>query len=110
MTAVVIGTGTRTMFAKTTTLTSQAVKTSGMRKTISKVLCILVGFAVALDAIILVDGMVIYRPFLDSLLFSLILLVASIPIAMPVVLAVIMALGALGLAKKNAIVTRFCLS
>jgi H+-transporting ATPase len=107
MTAVVTGTGTRTMFGKTATLTSQAVKTSGMQKVISKVLYILVGFAVALDAIILVDGVVVHTPFLDSLLFSLILLVASIPIAMPVVLTVTMALGALELAKKNAIVTRF---
>ena len=45
-------------------------------------------------------------PILDTLEFALVLLVAAIPVAMPTVLSVTMAVGARLLAKKEAIVTR----
>ncbi len=45
--------------------------------------------------------------FIEILKFSLVLIVASIPVALPVVLSVLMALGALRLAKKNAVVKNF---
>ena len=107
MDAVVIGTGKGTLFGKTTTLTSDAVKTSNMQKITDKVLYFLVAIAIVLDIIIFIDGIVLHTNLLDDLLFALILLVASIPIAMPVVLTMTMALGTVELSKKNAIVTRF---
>ncbi|MFG1389602.1 plasma-membrane proton-efflux P-type ATPase [Acidiplasma aeolicum] len=107
MDAVVIGTGKGTLFGKTTTLTSEAVKTSNMQKITDKVLYFLVAIAIALDIIIFIDGIILHTNLLDDLLFALILLVASIPIAMPVVLTMTMALGTVELSKKNAIVTRF---
>jgi H+-transporting ATPase len=45
-------------------------------------------------------------PFLTTLEFALVLLVAAIPVAMPTVLSVTMAVGARLLAKQEAIVTR----
>ena len=50
----------------------------------------------------------IYRgdPILTTLQFALVLTVAAIPVAMPTVLSVTMAVGARLLAKKKAIVTR----
>ena len=107
MDAIVIGTGKGTLFGKTTTLTSEAVKTSNMQKITDKVLYFLVAIAVILDAVIFIDGIILHTNLLEDLLFALILLVASIPIAMPVVLTMTMAIGTVELSKKNAIVTRF---
>ncbi len=45
-------------------------------------------------------------PMLTTLQFALVLMVAAIPVAMPTVLSVTMAVGARLLAKKQAIVTR----
>jgi H+-transporting ATPase len=47
-----------------------------------------------------------HNPVLDTLEFCLVLLVAAIPVAMPTVLSVTIAVGARLLAKKEAIVTR----
>ena len=50
----------------------------------------------------------IYREesILEMLRFALVLIVAAIPVAMPAVLAITMAIGALNLAKKEAVVTK----
>jgi len=46
-------------------------------------------------------------PFMESLSFILVLAIASIPVALPTVLSVTMAIGARDLAKKKAIVSNF---
>ena len=62
--------------------------------------------AVAMVAVII--GLGIYRgnPILTTLQFALVLTVAAIPVAMPTVLSVTMAVGARLLAKKQAIVSK----
>ena len=52
-------------------------------------------------------GLFRHDPILNTLEFAFVLLVASIPVAMPTVLSVTMAVGARKLAKKEAIVTGF---
>ena len=66
----------------------------------------LIILAVVLVAVII--AVAIYRgdPILTTLQFALVLTVAAIPVAMPTVLSVTMAVGARLLAKKEAIVTR----
>jgi H+-transporting ATPase len=66
----------------------------------------LIILAVVLVATII--GFAIFRgdPILTTLQFALVLTVAAIPVAMPTVLSVTMAVGARLLAKKKAIVTR----
>jgi H+-transporting ATPase len=66
----------------------------------------LIILAVALVAVII--GFAIYRgdKILETLQFALVLTVAAIPVAMPTVLSVTMAVGARLLAKKKAIVSR----
>ena len=56
----------------------------------------------------MIIGFAIYRgdPILTTLQFALVLTVAAIPVAMPTVLSVTMAVGARLLAKKQAIVSR----
>lgn len=106
MNALVVNTGESTFFGHTAHLVASASNVTGLSKIISKIVYFLVGLAVALGLISFYYGIVLGFPILDDLLFLLILLVASIPIALPVVLTVTMALGALSLAKKRAVVSR----
>jgi H+-transporting ATPase len=104
--AMVYATGTRTYFGKTAELVQQAHTISHFQKAVLKIGDYLIVLAVALVAIILAVSLLRHNPVLDTLEFCLILLVASIPVAMPTVLSVTMAVGARLLAKSQAIVTR----
>ena len=57
-------------------------------------------------AVIIVVSIIRGDPILTTLQFALVLTVAAIPVAMPTVLSVTMAVGARLLAKKKAIVSR----
>jgi len=106
MEALVTHTGANTYFGKTTKLVSSAKNVSHFQKavlTIGNYLIYLsLGLAVVLFAVMLLRGA---SP-LTLLQFALILVVAAIPVAMPAVLSVTMAIGAQALAKMKAIVTR----
>ena len=95
-----------TYFGKTAQLVQEAHTVSHFQKAVLKIgnyLIILAGVLVA--AIITVA---IFRgdPILTTLQFALVLTVAAIPVAMPTVLSVTMAVGARLLAKKKAIVSK----
>ncbi|MGD0540665.1 MAG: plasma-membrane proton-efflux P-type ATPase, partial [Tepidisphaeraceae bacterium] len=79
---------------------------SHFQKAVLKIGNYLIILAVALVAAIVIVA--IYRgdPILSTLQFALVLTVAAIPVAMPTVLSVTMAVGARLLAKKQAIVSR----
>ncbi len=104
--ALVYGTGTRTYFGKTAKLVQQAKTASHFQKAVLKIGNYLIILAVALVAVII--GVAIFRgdPILTTLQFALVLTVAAIPVAMPTVLSVTMAVGARLLAGKQAIVSR----
>lgn len=104
--ALVYGTGTNTYFGKTAQLVQDAHTVSHFQKAVLKIGNYLIMLAVALVAIII--GVALFRgdPLLVTLQFALVLTVAAIPVAMPTVLSVTMAVGARLLAKKEAIVSR----
>src|SRR5664280_1781059 len=104
--ALVYATGTHTYFGKTAQLVQEAHTVSHFQKAVLKIGNYLIILAVALVAAII--GVAIFRgdPILTTLQFALVLTVAAIPVAMPTVLSVTMAVGARLLAKKQAIVTR----
>ena len=104
--ALVYGTGGNTYFGKTAQLVQEAYTVSHFQKAILKIGNILIIFALILISLIV--AVAIYRgdPILTTLQFALILTVAAIPVAMPTVLSVTMAVGARMLAKKEAIVSR----
>jgi H+-transporting ATPase len=87
-------------------LVQEALTVSHFQKAVLKIGNYLIILAVALVAVII--GFAIYRgdPILTTLQFALVLTVAAIPVAMPTVLSVTMAVGARLLAKKQAIVSR----
>ncbi|MFX1327864.1 MAG: plasma-membrane proton-efflux P-type ATPase [Promethearchaeota archaeon] len=106
MNGVVVGTGLNTFFGKTTKLVEEAKTKSHFQKAIVKIGNYLIIIAVALVIIVLVVGIVRAETFLSLLQFALVLIVAAIPVALPAVMMVSMAVGAMELAKKKAIVSR----
>jgi H+-transporting ATPase len=104
--AIVYATGTNTYFGKTAQMVQSAHTVSHFQKAVLKIGDYLIVLAVALVAVILVDSLIRGDKVLTTLEFCLVLMVAAIPVAMPTVLSVTMAVGARLLAKKEAIVTR----
>jgi H+-transporting ATPase len=104
--ALVYGTGANTYFGKTAQLVQEAHTVSHFQRAVLKIGNYLIILAVVLVAAIVVVAIVRGDPILTTLQFALVLTVAAIPVAMPTVLSVTMAVGARLLATKKAIVTR----
>ncbi len=104
--ALVYATGAKTYFGKTAQLVAEAHTVSHFQRAVLKIGDYLIVLAVFLVAVIITGALFRGDPILSTLEFALVLLVAAIPVAMPTVLSVTMAVGARLLAKKKAIVTR----
>jgi len=104
--AMVYATGANTYFGKTAQLVQEAQTVSHFQRAVLKIGDYLIVLAVVLVVLIVAVALFRADPLLDTLEFALVLLVAAIPVAMPTVLSVTMAVGARLLAKKEAIVTR----
>ena len=104
--AIVYATAANTYFGKTAQLVQEAHTVSHFQRAVLRIGNYLILLAAAL--VILILGVALFRgdPMLITLQFALVLTVAAIPVAMPTVLSVTMAVGARLLAKKEAIVTR----
>src|SRR5271156_3534059 len=104
--ALVYATGTKTYFGKTAQLVQESHTVSHFQKAVLKIGNYLIILAVALVAVIITVAIFRGDPILTTLQFALVLTVAAIPVAMPTVLSVTMAVGARLLAKKQAIVSK----
>ncbi len=103
---LVYGTGANTYFGKTAQLVQEAHTVSHFQRAVLKIGDYLIVLAVGLVAVIIAVALFRGDPLLTTLQFALVLTVAAIPVAMPTVLSVTMAVGARLLAGKQAIVTR----
>jgi H+-transporting ATPase len=103
--ALVYATGQHTYFGKTAHLVQSTHTVSHFQRAVLKIGNYLIVIALALVSIILVVAVIRHDPLLTTVEFALVLTVAAIPVAMPTVLSVTMAVGARLLAKKEAIVT-----
>ena len=108
MVAVVTSTGLNTFFGTTVALVAKAEKQqrSHFQKAVINVGNFLILISLAMVGVIILAGIFRHDPLLEVLRFALVLTVASIPVALPAVLSVTMAVGALRLAKQQAIVSR----
>jgi len=108
MVAKVTATALNTYFGKTVGLVAKAEKEESghFQKMVIKVGDFLIFMTIFLIGIIIWHGVARHEPLLDLLIFALILTISAIPVAMPAVLTVTMALGARVLATKEAIVTK----
>jgi H+-transporting ATPase len=99
--AMVYATGANTYFGKTVQLVEEAHTVSHFQKAVLKIGNYLIVLAAVLVALIVTVALLRHDPVLDTLEFAMVLLVAAIPVAMPTVLSVTMAVGARLLAKKT---------
>ena len=106
MVALVTATAGNTFFARTAKLVEGAGAVSHFQKAVMRVGDYLIFIGLGLSIILVVVELIRGLPLMDLVQFVLILVVASIPVAMPAVLSVTMALGALALSRKKAIVSR----
>jgi H+-transporting ATPase len=104
--ALVYATGANTYFGKTAQLVQEAQTVSHFQRAVLKIGNYLIMLAAGLVAVIIAVAIFRGDPMLTTLQFALVLTVAAIPVAMPTVLSVTMAVGARLLARKQAIVTR----
>ncbi|HEV3026780.1 MAG TPA: HAD-IC family P-type ATPase, partial [Planctomycetota bacterium] len=105
-TAVVILTGVRTFYGRTTELVESARPRLHLEEVVSKVvrwLFVIVGSLVGMAV-----GVSLWRgiPLLEILPLALVLLLSAVPVALPVMFTVSMAVGALELARKGVLITR----
>jgi H+-transporting ATPase len=106
MNALVYGTGENTFFGKTAKLVAEAKTDSHFQKAVVKIGDYLIALNFVLVSLVVVVGIFRHQSIWELLQFALVLTVASIPAAMPAVLSVTMAVGALALSKKKAIVSK----
>ncbi len=104
--ALVYATGANTYFGKTAQLVQDAHTVSHFQRAVLKIGNYLIILAVALVAVIIAVAIFRGDPILTTLQFALVLTVAAIPVAMPTVLSVTMAVGARLLARKKTIVSK----
>ena len=106
MRGVVTATGMNTYFGKTAQLVQTAQQHSHFQRAVLKIGNFLILSTLALVAIIVIFALFRHEPLLRTVEFALILTVAAIPVALPTVLSVTMAVGAERLAAMKAIVSR----
>ena len=108
MLAVVINTGANTNFHTVVALVAKASleERSHFQKMVIKIGNFLILITVALIVLIIMVSLFRHEPFLEIARFALVLTVASIPVALPAVLSVTMAVGAINLARHRAIVSK----
>ncbi len=104
--ALVTATGGNTYFGRTAALVGEAGGASHFQKAILKIGDYLILLAIGLVILILAAALYRHDGVLTVLRFCLVLTVAAIPVAMPTVLSVTLAVGARLLSSKQAIVRR----
>ncbi len=106
MNALVVSTGMSTFFGKTAKLVDEAKTKSHFQKALIKIGDYLMALAVGLIVLVFLVAIFRHQSLLETIQFGLVLLIAAIPVALPAVLSVTMAVGATLLAKKQALVSK----
>jgi H+-transporting ATPase len=104
--AIVYATGKSTYYGKTAELVESAITRSHLQRAVIKIADYLLVIAAVLAVIIISVAISRHDKLLEVAQFVLVLTIAAVPVAMPAVLSVTMALGAKILAAKQAIVTK----
>lgn len=105
-TALVLNTGSRTFFGKTAELVNLARPKSHQEELMLSLVKYTVYFSIGALLLVIADAIAVHADFLLVLTFTLIFLIAAIPVALPAVFTIILSVGATELAKRGALVTR----
>jgi H+-transporting ATPase len=107
---IVISTGAKTYFGRTAQLVQLAKPKLHMEEVVSKVVRWLLITVVALIALALAFSILEAKNLLDLLPIILVLLLSAIPVALPAMFTVSMAIGSMELTRKGVLVTRLSAS
>ena len=110
VTGVITATGAHTMFGKTAQLVQLARPKLHMESVISNLMKWLLVMVVSLLLVAAAVSWIRGLNLLDVLSLALVLLVAAIPVALPTMFTITMALGSYELARKGVLVTRLSAS
>jgi len=105
-TGLVTATGAGTYFGRTARLVETAQTRSHFQQAVLRIGNFLILTTLGLVAVVLLVALFRGDPLVETLLFALILTVAAIPVALPAVMSVTLAVGASALARMQAIVSR----
>ncbi len=103
---VVMLTGTKTYFGRTTELLQEARPRLHIEAVVAKIVRWLFAIVGALLAAVIVLSMIRHVPLLEMIPLMLVLLMSAVPVALPVMFTVSMAFGSKELAKRGVLVTR----
>ena len=106
MNGLVVNTGMHTYFGKTAKLVEEAANVSHFQKNIVKIGDYLIAIVAILVLVVFIVAILRAQSLLETLQFALVLTIAGIPVALPAVLSVTLAVGAIALAKKEALVSK----
>jgi len=108
MLAVVVNTGMHTNFSSVVSLVARATlkERSHFQKMVLQIGNYLILITLALVLLIVMVSLFRHDSLLEIIRFALVLTVAAIPVALPAVLSVTMAVGAVNLARRQAIVSK----
>ncbi|EHR50817.1 plasma-membrane proton-efflux P-type ATPase [Saccharomonospora marina XMU15] len=101
----VLATGEHTQFGRAAELAGRQAPRSHFQRAIVRIGRYLIALAVALVGVIVVVSLLRGTGLVHTLEFALVVTIASIPVALPAVLSVTMAVGARHLAKRDAVVS-----
>lgn len=101
----VLATGTETMFGRTAQLAGRSAPVSHFQQAILRIGRYLIALAGVLIAVMVVVSLARGTGLPRTLEFALVVTIASVPVALPAVLSVTMAVGARGLARHEAVVS-----
>lgn len=105
-TGEVVATGPKTYFGKTAQLVQSASTATHLEATIFSIVKYLMIVDIVLVIAVLAYALLIQMPLLEALPFVLIILIASVPAALPATFTVAQALGAVDMARRGVLVTR----
>ncbi|MGB9895802.1 MAG: plasma-membrane proton-efflux P-type ATPase, partial [Thermoproteota archaeon] len=103
---VVVNTGANTYFGKTTELVKIAKPKSHQEEIMMAIIKYMMYFGIAASLLVSSYALLINVDLLTVLTFVVTFLMGAVPVALPAVLTIIQAVGAVELAKKGALVTR----
>jgi H+-transporting ATPase len=103
---VVILTGAKTYFGRTTELVQEARPRLHIEAVVAKVVRWLFVIVGMLLGIVIILSLIRHVPLLEMVPLMLVLLMSAVPVALPVMFTVSMAVGAKELAKRGVLVTR----
>ena len=105
-TGVVVSTGPRTIFGRIAVGLATAQPQTEFQKGLSRFSLLLLEVAIVLTSLIFVANLLLQRPLIESLLFSLAIAVGITPQLLPAVVSTSLATGSRALAKNKVLVKR----